>query len=163
MAEVEQVKAVPVDSYKWENIVAKPLVSQDFTSVKSKNPNLAFFWGNRVVGQPSGTRISQLEAAGFAVATPADCDVPGLKPYNGHWQYGDLLLMKIAKGDYWGALKYNEQVSRERLKTSTAANRGLKESRGMTTKSMGAKKLQFIQPTEEERNALFNKAVQEAK
>jgi len=157
MAEV-QAKEV---AFNYNSIVAKPLVSKDFTSVKPKNNNLSFFWANRIAGNPSGGRVSQLEAAGFRVATITDCEVPGLKPSNGHWQYGDLLLLCIGKADYLGALKYNEQISNERLNPAVAAKKGMREAKGMTSKMFAQRKVSFIQPTEEEREALFNKSIQE--
>lgn len=157
MSEQTKVKA-GVDT-----IVAKPLISQDFTSVKTKNPNLSFFWANRVAGNPSGARVMQLEAVGFRVANPTDCEVPGLKPQNNHWIYGDLLLMTISRADYLGALKYNEQVATERLHPAVAAKKGMKEAHGMTTKMLQNRKVAFVQPTEEERDALFNKQIEEAR
>jgi len=143
-----------------DTIIAKPLMSKDFTSVKSKNPNLSFYWANRVAGNPSGTRVYQLESAGFRVAKESDCEVPGLHTHNGSWVYGDLILLCIAKSDYLGALKFNEQVSRERLRPEVSAKKGMLEASGMTTKMFNAKKLAFVQPTEEEKEALFNKSVQ---
>ena len=143
-----------------DNIVAKPLISKDFTVVKWKNPNLAGYWANRVAGSPSGTRVYQLESAGFRVAKEADCEVPGLKPNNGQWIYGDLILLCIGRSDYLGALKYNEQVARERLRPEVSAKKGMLEASGMTTKMFNAKKLAFVQPTEEEKEALFNQKVQ---
>lgn len=158
------VPEIAIDGVKWSQIVAKPLTSNDFTRVKPKNNELSFFWANCVAGDPKGSRVDQLLAAGFHVATPVECEVPGLKPNENKWRYGDLLLLTIAKSDYLGALKYNEQVSRERLRPEIAAKRGMmKESQGMTTKMFRQNKLAFVQPTQEERDARFNKAVQEAK
>jgi len=159
-----ETKSFPVDPVKWENIVAKPLVSQDFTSVKPKNPNLAFYWGNRHVGEPTGHRIDELLAVGFRPATPNDCEVPGLSSQDNKFIRGDLMLLCIAKDLYLGALKYNQEVSTQRLNLATAAKRGItQEGGGMTTKMFNAGKLAFVHPTEKERDALFTKQVQEAK
>lgn len=146
---IEKVGTLEVN---WDSIVAKPLVGNDFTNVKPKNPNLSFYYAY-TGGNPPGTRISQLEAVGFRVATPVDCEVPGLKARENKWINGDLLLLCIAKADYLGALKYNSEVARSRTESKVAAAKGIQ---GMTSKMFGKNKLAFHQPSSEEKQALFN-------
>ncbi len=86
-------------------ILARPLQTADITRVKSKNPNLAFQWCNRKF--QDGQRISEFEYEGFRKATPADCEIPGLSSVDGGFIYGDLILMKIDKASYRGALRHN--------------------------------------------------------
>lgn len=115
-----------------KEIKAKPLMDPQFTNVISKNPNLSFRWvmredpGNRAGGT---LRYGQMSAVGFEPATPLDCTVPGLSPRDNRWIYGDVILMKMPRDKYIGALKANEQnsinkVSARNLKRSTRAQIG---------------------------------------
>src|ERR1700756_2092693 len=106
-----------------DQIVAKPLRAPNFISLKPVNPNLSLFWGNRAVGEKeSGLRYDQLIAMGFAPAMPQDVKTMNGLPCppsicrDGRIMYGDLILLKIPRVDYVGALKWNEQSARQRVR-----------------------------------------------
>jgi hypothetical protein len=107
----------------YDQIEAKPLRAPNFINLKAKNPNLSLFWGNRAVGEKeSGLRYDQLIAMGFVPATPTDVltlegkTCPPSICKDGRIMYGDLILLKIPRADYVGALKWNEQNARLRMK-----------------------------------------------
>jgi hypothetical protein len=107
----------------WEQIEAKPLRSPNFLNLKPKNPNLSLFFGNRAVGEKeSGLRYDQLIAMGFVPAKPEDVitnlghPCPPSLCRDGRIMYGDLILLKIARVDYIGNQKWNEQNARLRMK-----------------------------------------------
>ncbi len=107
----------------YDQIEAKPLRAPNFINLKPKNPNLSLFWGNRAVGEKeSGLRYDQLIAMGFVPARPEDVlsneglTCPPSICKDGRIMYGDLILLKIPRKDYIGALKWNEQNARLRVK-----------------------------------------------
>lgn len=107
----------------YEQIEAKPLRAPNFISLKPKNPTLCLYWGNRAVGEKeSGLRYDQLIAMGFVPASPMDVMTlaGGVCPpsicRDGRIMYGDLILLKIPRVDYIGALKWNEQSARQRVR-----------------------------------------------
>src|SRR4051812_10844830 len=93
----------------YPGIQARPLNQPDFVNIKPKNPMISFRWVNRSVGPKESTqRLDQMTFAGFILATPADCqNVQQSMIQGGHIVYGDLILMKIDRKIYEGALKYN--------------------------------------------------------
>jgi hypothetical protein len=120
----------------YDQIVAKPLRQPNFIALKPKNPNMSLFWGNRVVGEKeSGLRYDQLIAMGFVPATPADVltnlgqACPPALCRDGRIMYGDLILLKIPRADYLGALKWNEQSARARVKKPGVALDGVGASK----------------------------------
>lgn len=115
----------------YDQIVAKPLRAPNFISLKAKNPNLSLYWGNRAVGEKeSGLRFDQLIAMGFVPAKPEDVvtlqglPCPPSIQRDGKILYGDLILLKIPRADYLGALKWNEQSARQRVKKPGVAISG---------------------------------------
>lgn len=120
-----------------EAIEARPLVLPDYTDLRPRNPLLKFRWVNRVAGE--GQRLYQMEAMGFAKVTSKDVVGPDGKPVpdylikNGQIVYGDLVLMKISRKQYLGALKYNEQRAVDRI--SKAAF--LKRAKKMVSEELG--------------------------
>ncbi len=112
----------------YEQIEAKPLRAPNFINLYPNNPNLSLFWGNRAVGEKeSGLRYDQLTAMGFVPAQPTDVfsknpetgqrlPCPPSICRDGRIMYGDLILLKIPRKDYVGALKWNEQNARLRVK-----------------------------------------------
>ena len=107
----------------YKQIEAKPLRSPNFINLVPKNPNLSLFWGNRAVGEKeSGLRYDQLIAMGFVPAKPEDVlssigqACPPSICRDGRVMYGDLILLKIPRVDYVGALKWNEQNARNRIR-----------------------------------------------
>jgi hypothetical protein len=95
-----------------DSIVAGPLVDPDFANVIPANPNVSFRWINYKAGD--GLRFAQAQAQGFIVATKADVK-HGADPYirEGGSKYvnGDLILMKIDRKRYLGALKHKHRVA----------------------------------------------------
>src|SRR5229473_2140948 len=108
----------------YEQIEAKPLRAPNFINLYPNNPNMSLFWGNRAVGEKeSGLRYDQLTAMGFVPAQPIDVfsknpetgqklPCPPSICRDGRIMYGDLILLKIPRADYVGALKWNEQNAR---------------------------------------------------
>ena len=113
-----------------ESIEARPLVLPDYTDLRPRNPLLQFRWVNRVAGE--GQRMYQMEAMGFVKVTSKDVVGPDGKPVpdylikNGQIIYGDLVLMKIARRAYLGALKYNEQRAVDRISKAAFLKRARK-------------------------------------
>jgi len=120
----------------WSQIEAKPLRAPNFIGLKHKNPNISLFWGNRAVGEKeSGLRYDQLIAMGFVPAKPDEVltlpidgkpsmSCPPSICRDGRIMYGDLILLKIPRADYLGALKWNEQNARMRVKRPGVAIEG---------------------------------------
>lgn len=112
----------------YEQIEAKPLRTPNFIGLYPKNLNMCLYWGNRAVGEKeSGLRYDQLIAMGFVPAKPDDVYAKnpetGAKVMcppsicrDGRIMYGDLILLKIPRADYIGALKWNEQSARARVR-----------------------------------------------
>lgn len=112
----------------YDQIVAKPLRAPNFINLYPKNPNMTLYWGNKAVGEKeSGMRFDQLIAMGFVPAraedvysrnpeTGAKMSCPGSLVRDGRIQYGDVILLKIPRVDYIGAVKWNEQSARMRVK-----------------------------------------------
>jgi hypothetical protein len=106
-----------------ENVEAKPLRSPNFLNLKPKNASLALYWGNRSVGEKeSSLRYNQLLAMGFVPAKPEEITdqfgnpCPEALTRDGRVLCGDLILLKISKADYYGALKYNAQSAAMRVR-----------------------------------------------
>lgn len=111
----------PNDPYP--GITARPLQMPDFINIKPKNSALSLRFVNRVAG--NGQRYDQMKYAGFVPVTPDEVYMPGANGQqmpidkslieDGKVIFGDLIVMKIAKNLYEGALKYNWQRSINRL------------------------------------------------
>ncbi len=152
------VKVDPNDPYP--SVTARPLQMPDFVDIKPKNPQLALRWCNRVAGE--GQRLDQVTYAGFIPVKPEDVTYPNGKPLptsmikNGQIILGDLILMKIDRASYDGALKYNWEraVSRMHPRANQTQgrsdlNNALKESGVRQTPEL-LKKLSTFQPTDAE-------------
>jgi len=132
----------------YEQIEAKPLRAPNFINLLPNNPNMSLFWGNRAVGEKeSGLRYDQLIAMGFVPAQPKDVftrnpetgqrlECPPSICRDGRIMYGDLILLKIARADYVGALKWNEQSARIRVKKPGVALDGVGASRDIGGKEV---------------------------
>src|SRR6266436_9318306 len=118
-----QAKAAP----DIENIIARPLVDADFTKLKPKNPNVAFYWANRVADR--GHRVEDLRARGFEIATEQDVEIKkdNIMLKNGQIVRGDLILMKIDRVKYLGQLKYNRESADARVSRAANSARGRDE------------------------------------
>ena len=102
----------------FPNIEARPLGLPDFINVQAKNANVSLRWVNRSAGE--GQRLDEMIYAGFVPARPDECQVRGqaIPPSlikDGKIIRGDLILMKIDRAAYDGALKYNWQRAVHRL------------------------------------------------
>ena len=126
-----------------EDIKAIPLVSPDFTNPKPKNPNVQLRWIE--FKAKDGFRFHQAQAQGFSVATLSDLAEPqklavysreaGTKFIN-----GDIILMKIDKARYLGALKYRfnqsaalSDPSVQQAVAKASAQAGVANARGKMT------------------------------
>ena len=110
----------------YDEIEAKPLRAPNFVNLIPRNPNMSLYFGNRAVGEKeSGIRYDQLIAMGFIPAKPEQVwllsegkklPVPPSICRDGKIIYGDVILLIMPKADYVGALKWNEQSARRRVK-----------------------------------------------
>lgn len=140
---VQKVEAELMPAIPYDKIVAKPLRAPNFLNLKPRNPNMCLFFGNRAVGEKeSGMRYDQLIAMGFAPAEPKDVitfkgdPCPPSLCRDGRIMYGDLILLKIPRVDYVGALKWNEQSARARVKRPGVAIEGAGASKDIGGKSV---------------------------
>lgn len=104
------------------DIIARPLTDPDFTKMTPKNPQHSLRWVNRVHGNSGrGGRFDEAKASGFRPALLADVkeEVPSTMRKDGSIICGDLILMLMDRVSYVGALKYNEQQAKNRLRTAT--------------------------------------------
>jgi len=152
------VRMDPNDPYP--SVTARPLQMPDFVDIKPKNPQIALRWCNRVAGE--GQRLDQVTYAGFVPVKPDEVSYPNGKPIpsslikNGQIHLGDLILMKIDKSMYDGALKYNWERAVDRMSPKSNQRQGkadlanaLKESGVRQTPDL-LKKLSTFQPTDAE-------------
>lgn len=100
-----QINAPELDA----GIVARPLVGNEFLDPRPKNPAVIFRWIEHKARD--GFRYHQCLAQGYAVATEADIQNPEqLQVFNreGGTKFinGDLILMKIDRARYLGAIKH---------------------------------------------------------
>lgn len=92
-----------------KSIVARPLMVPEVCSIEILNSEYQYRWVNRL--SSNGRYYTQRRAQGFTNATLDDVrllggDVTGDK---GEVTAGDLILMKIRRDIYDGAMKYNMQ------------------------------------------------------
>lgn len=96
-----------------EMLEARPLVEPDFINVPAANPDTSFRWIE--FKARDGFRFHQALAQGWLVATRTDVKPGYLSPYTreggSKFINGDLILMKISRQRYLGALKYRHQIS----------------------------------------------------
>lgn len=151
------VRVDPDDPYP--SVTARPLQMPDFVDIKPKNPLIALRWCNRVAGD--GQRLDQVTFAGFIPVKPEEVMYPNGKPLppsmikDGKVLMGDLILMKIDKAQYDGALKYNWERSINRMHPGAAQKQG-RQDLNNALKEVGAnrpdilKKLSTFQPSDAE-------------
>ena len=109
----------------YPDVEARPLALPDFINVVPKNPSLSLRWVNRSVGPTGSTqRLDEMVYAGFEFARIEDVKMANGAPVmgnlvkDGRIVRGDLILMKIARSAYEGALKYNWHRAVSRLHPS---------------------------------------------
>jgi hypothetical protein len=95
----------------WEGVEAKPLTAPAFDQIKRKNPNIEIRWVNRSVSGSATPhlRYEQMLAMGWVPATPVDVEAPPGCLKDGHIQIYDVILMKIDRVKYLGAMRYNNE------------------------------------------------------
>jgi hypothetical protein len=106
------------------DIVAKPLVSPDFTKLKPTNPAMSLRLVNRLA--LGGQRFEEARVQGFVVCKASD--VQGLTSImtikDGTITYGDLIVMMMPRTDYIGAIKQNEMNARRRVSRAAVFGAG---------------------------------------
>jgi len=118
----------------FPGVEARPLQLPDFVNVKPKNPGVSFRWVNRSVGVKESTqRLDEMVFAGFVPVRPDEALMPDGRPImsnlikDGKIIRGDLILMKIDRKAYEGALKYNWERSVARLHPDRQLQTGRKQ------------------------------------
>ena len=106
------------------DIVAKPLVSPDFTKLQPTNPAMCLRLVNRLA--LGGQRFEEARVQGFVVCKASD--IKGLTSImtlkDGTVTYGDLIVMMMPRIDYIGAIKQNEMNARRRVSRAAVFGAG---------------------------------------
>jgi hypothetical protein len=106
------------------DIVAKPLVSPDFTKLQPTNPAMCLRLVNRLA--LGGQRFEEARVQGFVVCKPSDVknltNIMTIK--DGNITYGDLIVMMMPRVDYIGAIKQNEMNARRRVSRAAVFGAG---------------------------------------
>jgi hypothetical protein len=150
----------------FPGIEARPLQLPDFVNIKSKNPALSFRWVNRAVGvQGSTQRLDEMIFAGFVPVKPEEACMPNGTAImanlikDGKIIRGDLILMKIPRVQYEGALKYNWERSIARMHPDRQLQTGKKQlatavsQAGVGVPRSVAGKLQAFRPGSSDKTA----------
>jgi len=142
--------SLPVEA---DSIIARPLMEPDFVNMKSKNPNISLRWVNCKSGD--GLRYNHMQAVGFVNATSSDVAAPASMLKEGKIVFGDLILMKIDRAKYQGALKYNEQQALARMRKTTQVQHARKTVSEVPTSPELIRKIQMFEPSLEETQKLI--------
>jgi hypothetical protein len=125
-----------------ELLEASPLVTPDFLNLVPAKSDISIRWINFAVGdQKSTLRYDQCVAAGFVNALPGDARTASGKPIppslvkDGKIIYGDVILMKIGRNAYLGALKANRNKALRRGMRSETSRQGINEVRSAISKA----------------------------
>lgn len=116
--------AEPIDPRDpWEGVEAKSLSAPGFDQIKKKNPNIEIRWVNRACGKDTPTlRYEQMLSMGWVNATLNDVEAPPGCTKDGHIQIYDVILMKIDRNKYLGAMRFNnERVNRAVTRSGLAS------------------------------------------
>ena len=97
------------------DIVARPLVTPDFTNLKPTNPAMSLKLCNRLA--LGGQWFQECLIKGFIVCKPTDVkDIPVTMTVKDNTvTYGDLIVMMMPREKYIGAIKHNENVAKQRV------------------------------------------------
>ena len=147
-----------------ELLEAAPLVVPDFMNLVPAKPDISIRWINFSVGEQKSTlRYDQCVAAGFVNAKPEDVKTATGKPVppslikDGKLIIGDVILMKVSRNAYLGALKNNRNKALRRGLQSEVAKQGVNELRSAISKNKPpkdvARKIQPFVPGEAELDA----------
>ena len=132
------------------DIVAKPLVSPDFTQLKPTNPAMSLRLINRLA--LGGQRFEEARVQGFVVCKPSD--IQGLTSLmtikDGNVTYGDLIVMMMPRVDYLGAIKQNEVNARKRVSRAAVMGAGQEQLASALNEVSGSRenksKVKLFQP-----------------
>ena len=154
------VEKAPPSHELADGIVAKPLVQPNFIGMRPKNANLQFYWGNRSAG--GGLRLEELLAKGFVLAKPEDINgCPEGFVKDGKVVYGDLILLKMDKATYLGALRHNHDKATHRASRQGMGERGKRtvneEARNVSGSADLLKKISTFIPSQAETEGLVGK------
>lgn len=132
------------------DIIARPLVSPDFTNIKPANPAMMLRLVNRLA--LGGQRFEEARIQGFVVCKASDIkEVPNtMTVKDGNVIYGDVIVMMMPRDKYIGAIKYNEARARklvERQAVQGAAHEQLQTALNEVPGSRANKaKIKLYQP-----------------
>jgi hypothetical protein len=106
------------------DIVARPLVSPDFTNLKPTNPAMMLRLVNRLA--LGGQRFEEARIQGFVVCKPTDIkDLPNIMTVKDNTvTYGDVIVMMMSRDKYLGAIKNNENNARKRVSRAAVFGAG---------------------------------------
>ncbi len=144
-----------------DTIVAAPLNSPDFVNLVPVNPGISFRWVMHTLYKQDGTqnsiRYEEAKAQGFEPARIEDIKNPpmayagdgGVKFVN-----GDLILMKISRRTYEGALLWKDQQAAKQMLAASGRN-AAGEVQKQVGRSAGGK-IQTYVPTQTELEAFVS-------
>ena len=146
-----------------DSIVAAPLNSPDFVHLIPANPDVTFRWVLHTLykqdGSQNNIRFEKAKVEGYAIATQADIKNPPMEyARDGGTKFinGDLILMKIDRRKYEGALLYKDQKAAKQMLAATgkSALRELnREAQGSSLATRG--KIAAFDPTQDSELAKF--------
>ncbi len=138
-----------------DTIVAAPLNAPDFTNLHPVNPNISFRWVMHTLfkqdGSQNSIRFEEAKSQGYSIATKDDIKNPpmhyavdgGIKFIN-----GDIILMKISRKAYEGALLWKDQQAAKQMLAASGKNAAGDVQRQVGRSAGG--KIQTYVPTQQE-------------
>jgi hypothetical protein len=143
------------DQELYDSLVAEPLVLPNFINLQPSSPDIKFRYVNFSVGEKeSGIRYSQMRAAGYVNATLKDIKdfekfPPEYQQSDGSIRIGDVILMKVDRSKYIGALKWKDDQARRlgRLRGTTGNVRDASGKAGMQSFSQSLQSESGAPPT----------------
>lgn len=142
-----------------DEIEARPLVLPDFVNVKHKNPNIELRWIKYGESEPSKNRFQTAMFQGFVPVTPDELATPmkHLEKDNRIF-YGDLILCKMDKRMYRGALKAKDEQAARLASRGELFTRGQQNVRDEAKKVNAPegllRKVSVFTPTDKELSSL---------
>jgi hypothetical protein len=89
---------------------AIPLQSTSVENVRVKNSDYMARWVHKdSEGLGAGVSFWEGKGIGARLAIPEDVEIPGMKPKDGHFSHGSLILMVFPKSLYQKLLKAKDQ------------------------------------------------------
>lgn len=158
--EVKSMAQATVEA-SLDTIIAAPLNAPDFTNLNPVNPGVSFRWVMHTLfkqdGSQNSIRYEEAKSQGFEIARKEDIKNPpmayavdgGIKFIN-----GDLILMKIPRRTYEGALLWKDQQAAKQMLAASGRN-AAGEVQKQVGRSAGGK-IQTYVPTQTELEAFVN-------